>query len=433
MGVRPSSVPARALPRTHRARWMWLAPPPQARLLAGWALVPLRVFLGVTFCFAGLQKLANPGFFDPTDPASIQAQLVGAARRSPIHALLTPLSQHAVLIGVVIALGELAVGIGTLLGVFTRLAALGGLAISFGLFLAVSFHTSPYYTGSDIVFTFAWIPLLLVGGGQLSLDSLGHNLATIRNGRPADVAVTLPFSTVQQICGNYHGGLCAAQRDAPCKPAGCPYLTREVARAETVPTVVDVQRRRLVGAAALGIGGLAVFGAGATAVLGRLLHTSSASATTGLSDAVTAPSSTPTAATSATAAPSPSHSAATAAPPAQPPTPTTPAAAPAAPRPAGTAIGPARDVPVRGAATFRDPASGDPAIVVQPSAGSFLAFDAVCPHAGCTVGYTGAGFFCPCHGSRFDATTGAVEVGPAQQGLRKIAIDAGPDGQLYVR
>jgi thiosulfate dehydrogenase [quinone] large subunit len=399
---------------------MWLAPPPRAQLLAGWAVVPLRVFLGVTFCYAGLQKIANPGFFDPTHPASIQAQLTGAARRSPIHALLIPLSHYPVLIGIVIALGELAVGIGTLLGLATRLAALGGLVISFGLFLAVSFHTSPYYTGSDIVFVFAWLPLLIVGGGQLSLDAFGRNLAAIRHGRPVHVAVSLPFSTVQQICGHYHAGLCAAQRNAPCKPAGCPYLAREAARAEAVPTVVDEQRRRLVGVAALGVGCLAVFGAGATAILGRLLHTSSASATTGLPAATTAPS----------PKPSPTQGGSTPAVPVQPPT--AGATAPATPAPAGTPIGPAHDVPVHGAASFQDPASGDPAIVVQPRAGTFLAFDAVCPHAGCTVTYTDANFFCPCHGSRFDGTTGAVEVGPARQGLRKIAISAGPDGTLYV-
>src|SRR5215475_11237715 len=51
------------------------------------ALLPLRAFLGFTFCFAGLQKLANPLFFEAGNPASIQAQLAGAARRSPIHLL----------------------------------------------------------------------------------------------------------------------------------------------------------------------------------------------------------------------------------------------------------------------------------------------------------------------------------------------------------
>jgi hypothetical protein len=63
-----------------------------------WSLVPLRAFLGCTFCFAGLQKLANPGFFTAADPASIQSQLSGAVRRSPVHALIavTRLGRHRV-------------------------------------------------------------------------------------------------------------------------------------------------------------------------------------------------------------------------------------------------------------------------------------------------------------------------------------------------
>jgi thiosulfate dehydrogenase [quinone] large subunit len=40
------------------------------------------------------------------------------------------------------------------------------------LFLTVSFHSAPYYTGADIVFAFAWTPLLLAGSGPvLSLDA----------------------------------------------------------------------------------------------------------------------------------------------------------------------------------------------------------------------------------------------------------------------
>jgi thiosulfate dehydrogenase [quinone] large subunit len=42
-------------------------------------------------------------------------------------------------------------------------------------------------------------------------------------------------------------------------------------------------------------------------------------------------------------------------------------------------------------------------------------------------------FICPCHGSQFNGTTGAVETGPASTGLAKIAIAEGPDGQLYVQ
>ncbi len=90
-------------------------------------------------------------------------------------------------------------------------------------------------------------------------------------------------------------------------------------------------------------------------------------------------------------------------------------------------------MPVGGAASFQDPGSGDPAIVIQAAAGHFVAFDAVCPHAGCTVGYSSPQklIVCPCHGSVFNPTSGAVEQGPAATGLRTIAISEGSDGQLY--
>jgi len=100
------------------------APQPVPDIL-GRALLPLRAFLGFTFCFAGLQKLANPGFFDAANPVSIQSQLAGAARRSLIHALISPLTHVAVPLGILIAFGELAIGVGTLLGLRARLAAAG--------------------------------------------------------------------------------------------------------------------------------------------------------------------------------------------------------------------------------------------------------------------------------------------------------------------
>ena len=92
------------------------------------------------------------------------------------------------------------------------------------------------------------------------------------------------------------------------------------------------------------------------------------------------------------------------------------------------------DVPVGGAASFQDPSSGDPSLVIQPTAGRFLAFDAVCPHAGCMVQYDqgNRAFVCPCHGSVFNGQTGAVESGPAASGLARVTITRAADGQLYV-
>lgn len=337
-----------------------------ARTLPEHALIPLRAFLGFTFCFAGLQKLANPGFFSAGNPGSIQAQVAAAARHSPVHALVSPLAHVAVPLGLLIAVAELAIGIGTLLGLWQRLAAAGGVALSFLLFLTVSFHTAPYYTGADIVFVFAWTPLLLAGAGPLwSVDAA---IAARSRAR--------------------HGSRRVSAEEAS---------RREVVLKGTVTAMAAV------GGVVLG---------GLVAGAGRLAGGSKTSSRTASGPTLPKPA-------------RPSSSA--------------PKAGPSAGgsggrHPAGTAIGPARDVPVGGAASFRDPRSGDPSIVIQPRAGNFVAFDAVCPHAGCTVEYdqSAASLVCPCHGSQFSAATGAVESGPASTGLTPITIARGGNGQLYV-
>jgi len=57
--------------------------------------------------------------------------------------------------------------------------------------------------------------------------------------------------------------------------------------------------------------------------------------------------------------------------------------------------------------------------------GSFVAFDAICTHAGCTVEWDAAAaiLLCPCHSAAFDpAHDGAVIEGPAQTPLSKLPI-----------
>ena len=137
----------------------------------GGALLVLRAFLGVTFTFAGLQKLTNRGFFSATTPGSFQQQLRGSILTSPLHHLLTPALHASTLVALVISFGELAVGLGTLLGLFSRIAATGGMLLSLSFFLTVSFNDNPYYYGPDIVFLFAWTPFVLAGSGSWSLDA----------------------------------------------------------------------------------------------------------------------------------------------------------------------------------------------------------------------------------------------------------------------
>jgi len=47
------------------------------------ALLPLRLFLGVTFVYAGVQKLGDPGFLHAGAPTYIGTQLEGFAGGTP--------------------------------------------------------------------------------------------------------------------------------------------------------------------------------------------------------------------------------------------------------------------------------------------------------------------------------------------------------------
>ncbi|MDN4615102.1 Rieske (2Fe-2S) protein [Leifsonia sp. F6_8S_P_1B] len=77
-----------------------------------------------------------------------------------------------------------------------------------------------------------------------------------------------------------------------------------------------------------------------------------------------------------------------------------------------------KSIPVGGAVSAS--IGSAPVVVAQPSAGKVVAFSAVCTHAGCTVAPQGTEFDCPCHGSKFDATTGDVINGPAKDPLPEL-------------
>ena len=138
-----------------------------------WALLPLRLFLGITFIYAGIQKIMDPQFFQTSASGYIGRQITRFALNSPIHGLLTTLAEpHAKFFGILIIFGEIAIGLGTLFGFLFRPAAFFGALLSVLFFLSASWHVYPYFYGADIVFTFAWLTLMLTGPMHTGLPSL---------------------------------------------------------------------------------------------------------------------------------------------------------------------------------------------------------------------------------------------------------------------
>jgi nitrite reductase/ring-hydroxylating ferredoxin subunit len=59
--------------------------------------------------------------------------------------------------------------------------------------------------------------------------------------------------------------------------------------------------------------------------------------------------------------------------------------------------------------------------------GTLFAFEDLCPHRQCSLSegrLEGTVIYCPCHGSQFDVTTGAVLQGPAKRALATYQIEA---------
>jgi thiosulfate dehydrogenase (quinone) large subunit len=326
------------------------------------ALLPLRFFLGITFLYAGIDKLIDPAFLRTTGPGSIGQQLAEFVKVSPIAPLVQVFGQpFPVEIGFLIAVVEIGVGLGTLTGLLFRLSAVGGLALSITFWLTASWATTPYYYGPDLPYAFGWLTVALAGtGDRFTLGAWFRNNAE----DPYD--------------------------DEPVSP----------------------ERRAVLQAGFLGLASLAVaafagtFGA---SLLGRpRAELASTSGSPAPSDS-TLGEATPDTTATPNASPAPGSSAAA--------TSQAPAQGPVVAR--VSQLGTGRAI------AFDDPISGDPGVLVKLADGKIVAFDAVCTHAGCTVEWdpTYDLLVCPCHGAAFDPARDAeVVAGPTRTPLAAIPI-----------
>jgi len=169
----------------------------------------------------------------------------------------------------------------------------------------------------------------------------------------------------------------------------------------------------------LAVSGTAVLAAAAACSAESAAPASSSAAATTSSGASSAASS-PASSSAAASAPATSAAAPPAADPSTPAA--TSAAEPAAPT--GTPLAAVADVESAGSLIVN---GADGPVLLASANGSVVGHSAVCTHQQCTIAASGS---CPCHGSKFNITTGAVENGPAQRPLDEIAVTVA-GGQVY--
>jgi thiosulfate dehydrogenase [quinone] large subunit len=151
------------------------------------AIVALRVAIGWHFLYEGLSKLTNPGW-------SASGYLLQS--RGPFAGLFRSMAADASVLANVNLLnkwGLTAIGLGLILGCFTRLAAASGLVVILlfylcnppfiGYFYSIPTEGSYLVVNKNLVEAAALLVVLVTGSGRAAgLDRIIHGLL---RGRPA--------------------------------------------------------------------------------------------------------------------------------------------------------------------------------------------------------------------------------------------------------
>ena len=92
-----------------------------------------------------------------------------------------------------------------------------------------------------------------------------------------------------------------------------------------------------------------------------------------------------------------------------------------------------KDVPMNKSVVFQgeDPSGNQTEVGITRTKKGLFAFNAICTHTGCGTQPQGRNFFCQCHSSLFDGTTGKRLKGPAQRPLMKYKV-VEEKGNIYI-
>ncbi|MFN8535183.1 MAG: DoxX family protein [Dehalococcoidia bacterium] len=166
-----------------------------------WIWVPIRLFVAYQWLTSGWGKFTNPAWMDTG--AALQGFWVNALKTDPrpvitydwYRAFIQTMVdlQAWTWFSKVVVFGELAVGIGLLLGLFTGIAALGGMTLNLNFMLAGTASTNPALFVIQLLIFLAWKVAGYWGVDRFLLPVLGvpwklSTLAEPRRGTSAAVS-----------------------------------------------------------------------------------------------------------------------------------------------------------------------------------------------------------------------------------------------------
>ena len=157
-------------PRNRRGEPVKHAWYPGRRMNLGIVLLPLRVFLGFVSIYAGMGKLCDRVYFDGGERGSMVTWLRSLHPWALAEPLRDAALNHPVGAGLSIAFLQVVVGVLTVCGLWQRVAATFGAALSVALLVTVSWRTVPVYDAPDFIYLAAWSPLIIAGAPVYSVD-----------------------------------------------------------------------------------------------------------------------------------------------------------------------------------------------------------------------------------------------------------------------
>ena len=344
------------------------------------AAVLLRIFLGGTMLYAGLDKvILDPRFLQADGVGSIGDTLrLFVTAGGPLAPLVSAVAVgQPVLIGAVMAGTQVLVGALLLSGSWVRLGALLGAAISLSLALTASWGVSPYYYGNDLPYLVAFLALAAIGDGGV-----------LRAGAP----VTRGHDPQRRAALFTGGGALLA-----------------------LLALVALDRSRLAGLLAQNGGSDPAASPSASA---SASEAPAASATPGSDEDGEKDDDDDDENDGEMKSPQPSESASG----------------------GGGGGGGTSGAVIKGADALSPGqalnfSAGGTAAVLLKDGGTYRAFERACTHQGTNVDWDSANgsFYCSNHGARFSAAGDAI-VGPARTALRPITVSVAADGSVtYTR